>query len=169
MNGMRSVHWLRVQRVYLNERWIFVRDFCGFLRFRGVRIGCKLSSCGGNQKMAPSYANLFAGYIENEFFSTFNGPKPDLYKCFIDDCVCATSSSREELNQFITSVNYFHSALKYTWEISENSRAFLDIKLSVNGNSLSISVPYKVTDSHTNYSLHSSSHPQNVKNAIPFS
>ena len=38
------------------------------------------------------------------------------------------SSSREELNRFITSVNSFHPALKYTWEISETSLALLDSK-----------------------------------------
>ena len=112
--------------------------------------------------------NLFVGFIENKFFSNYHGPKPDLYKRYIDDCVGATSSSREELNQFINSVNSFHPALKYTWKISENSLAFLDIKLSINDNALSTSVHYKPTDSH-NYLLHSSSHPQHVKNAIPFS
>ena len=119
-------------------------------------------------KMGPSYANLFVGFIENKFFSNYHGPKPDLYKRYIDDCVGATSSSKEELNLFINSVNSFHPALKYTWEISENSLAFLDIKLSINDNGLSTSVHYKPTDSH-NYLLHSSSHPQHVKNAIPFS
>ena len=119
-------------------------------------------------KMGPSYANLFVGFIENKFFSNYDGPKPDLYKRYIDDCVGTTSCSREELNQFINSVNSFHPALKYTWEISENSLAFLDIKLSINDNGLSTSVHYKPTDSH-NYLLHSSSHPQHVKNAIPFS
>ena len=118
--------------------------------------------------MGPSYANLFVGFIENKFFSNYHGPKPDLYKRYIDDCVGATSSSKEELNLFINSVNSFHPALKYTWEISENSLAFLDIKLSINDNGLSTSVYYKPTDSH-NYLLHSSSHPQHVKNAIPFS
>ena len=49
----------------------------------------------------------------------------------------------------------------------ENSLAFIDIKLSINHNSLSSSVQYKQTDSH-NYLLQSSSHPQPVKNAIPF-
>ena len=75
-------------------------------------------------KMGPSYANLFVGFIENKFFSNYHGPKPDLYKRYIDDSVGATSSSREELNQFINSVNSFHPALKYTWEIPENSLAF---------------------------------------------
>ena len=118
--------------------------------------------------MGPSYASLFVGFIENKFVSNYHGPKPDRYKRFIDDCVGATSSSKEELEQFITAVNSFHPALKYTWEIFENSLAFLDIKLSINGNSLSTSVHYKPTDSH-NYLLHSSSHPQHVKNAIPLS
>ena len=27
-------------------------------------------------KMGPSYANLFVGYIEHEFFNQYNGPKP---------------------------------------------------------------------------------------------
>ena len=99
-------------------------------------------------KMGPSYANLFVGFIENIFFSNYHGPKPDLYKRYIDDCVGATSSSREELNQFINSVNTFHPALKYTWEISEKSLAFLDTKLSINDNGLSTSVHHKPTDSH---------------------
>ena len=109
-------------------------------------------------KLSPSY----------ESQTNYHGPKPNLYKRFIDDCVDATSSSKEELDQFITAVNSFHPALKYTWEISEHSLAFLDIKISINGNSLSTSVHYKPTNSH-NYLLHSSSHPQHVKNAIPFS
>ena len=58
--------------------------------------------------------------------------------------------------------------LKYTWEISENSVAFLDVKLSINDNGLSTSVHYKPTDSH-NYWLHSFPHPQHIKDATPFS
>jgi len=45
-------------------------------------------------KMGPSYANLFVGFIENTFFSNYHGPKPDLYKRYIDDCVGATLSTR---------------------------------------------------------------------------
>ena len=95
-------------------------------------------------------------------------PKPDFYGRYIDDCIGAISSSREELNRFITSVNSFHQALKYTWEISETSLAFLDIKVPINGNGLRTSVHYKPTDSHS-YLLHSSSHPSHVKNSIPYS
>ena len=91
-------------------------------------------------------ANLFVGYIEHQYFNQY---KPELYRRYIDYCVGATSSSREELNQFITAVNSFHSALKYTWGISDTPLAFLDIKVSIEGNGLCTSVPDKPTDSHS--------------------
>ena len=91
------------------------------------------------------YTNLFVGFIENKFFSNYHRPKPNLYKRYIDDCVGTTSSSREELNLFINSVNSFHQVLKYTWEISANSLAFVNIKLSINDNGSSTSVHYKPT------------------------
>ena len=97
-------------------------------------------------KMEPSYANLFVGFIAHQY----HGPKPELYDRYIDDCIGATSSTREEeLTQFITAVNSFYPALKYTWEISDTSLAFLDIKISIEGNGLCTSVYYKRTDSHS--------------------
>ena len=80
---------------------------------------------------------FFEAYEEVGVARSHSGPKPDLYKRYIDDCVGATSSSREEVNLFINSDNSFHPALKYSWEISENSLDFLDIKLSINDNGLS--------------------------------
>ena len=62
----------------------------------------------------------------------------------------------------------FCFALKCTREVSEHSLAFLDIKLSINDNSLSTGVHYQPTDYHI-YLLHSPSRPQHVKNTIPFS
>ena len=49
-----------------------------------------------------------------------------------------------------TAVNSFQPGLKYTWEIPDNSLAFLDIKVPVEG----ISVHYKPTYSHS-YLLYS--------------
>ena len=80
--------------------------------------------------MGASYANLFLGFIEHQFFSQYIGPKPELYSCYIDNCISATSSTRKELTQFLTGSNSFDSALKYNQEISDSSLAFLDIKIS---------------------------------------
>ena len=46
-------------------------------------------------KMGPSYANLFVGFSEHKFFSQHHGPKPELYGRYIDDCIGATSSTKE--------------------------------------------------------------------------
>ena len=73
---------------------------------------------------------------------------------------------RTQPNYYLS--QFFLLALKYTWEISKNLFAFLDIKLSINNRSLSNNLHYKPTDPY-NYLPHSSSHPQHIKNAIPFS
>ena len=119
-------------------------------------------------KMGPNYANLFVGYVEEQIFNQFDGPKPELFGRYIDDCLGATSCTKEELERFIGFVNSFHPALKFTWEISETSVTFLDINISVQDNKLATSVHYKPTDSHS-YLLYSSSHPSHVKDSIPYS
>ena len=62
-------------------------------------------------RMGPSYANLFVGNVEHQFFNPHNGPKPELYGRYIYDYIGAISSGREKIDQFITSVNSFHPAL----------------------------------------------------------
>ena len=62
----------------------------------------KTNGVARGTKMGPSYANLFVGFIKHQFFSQYHGPKPELYDRYIDDCIGATSSTREELTQFIT-------------------------------------------------------------------
>ena len=85
----------------------------------------------------------------------------------MDHCINVTYSTREKLIQFITAVNSFHSALKYTWEISDTPLAFLDIKVFIEGNVLCTSVHYKPTNSH-NYLLYPFSQLLRVKNSIPY-
>jgi len=53
-------------------------------------------------KMGPSYANLFVGYIKNQFFNQFNATKPELYVRYIENCIGATSSRKEELAQLLS-------------------------------------------------------------------
>ena len=106
--------------------------------------------------------------MEEQIFNQFDGPKQELFGRYIDDCLGATSYTKEELEQFIGFVNSFHPALKFTWEISETSVTFLDINISVQDNNLATIVHYKPTDSHS-YLLYSSSHPSHVKDSIPYS
>ena len=149
---------LRLAELVLTLNWFsFARSY--YKQISGVAMGIK---------MGPTYASLFVGYIKHQFYNQYNDPKPDLYRRYIDNCVGATSSTREEPNQFITAVSSFHLVLKYTWEISDTFLAFLNIKVSVEGNGLCTSVHYKPTDSDS-YLLYSSSHSSDVKNSIPYS
>ena len=82
-------------------------------------------------KMGPNYANLFVGYVEERIFDQFDGPVPELFGRYIDDCFGATSSGRPELDRFIQFVNTFHPALEFIWEISTSSVTFLHINFSI--------------------------------------
>ena len=119
-------------------------------------------------KNGTQLRNLFVGFIEYQFFSQYYGPKPELYGRFIEDCIGATSSTREKLIPFITAIISFTRLANIPGKMFDTSLAFLDIKFSIEGNGLCSSVYYKLTDSHS-YLLYSSSHPSHVKNAIPFS
>ena len=115
-------------------------------------------------KIGPSYANLSYVSLNTSFLDNTWAPNLNsVYGRYIDKCIGATSSTREELTQFITAINSFHPARK----IFDTSLAFLDIKISIEGNDLCTSVYSKPTDSHS-YLLHSSSHPSHDKNSIPF-
>ena len=72
-------------------------------------------------------------------FNQYKGPKPDLYDRYIDDFIGVTSCTRDELIQ-LNRCQFLSLGFKYTWEISHTSLAFLDIKISVEGNGLWTSV-----------------------------
>ena len=84
-------------------------------------------------KMGPGYANLFVGFIEHQFISV-DTTAPNL------NFTAVTLTNTSALPQFITDANSFDPALKYTWAISDTSLAFLDIKISIEGNGLCTSV-----------------------------
>ena len=120
--------------------------------------------------MGPSYACLFVGYVESQISLQYSGPEPALFRRYIDDCVGIWTGNESDLLSFISYVNDFHPSLKFTYEISDSTLPFLDIKLMIQPGSQTIatSVHYKNTDSHS-YLLYSSSHPNATKRAIPFS
>ena len=61
----------------------------------------------------------------------------------------------------------YHPSLKYTFEISESSLSFLDLCLSISDATITMTIHYKPTDTHS-YLDYSSSHPPHCKKAIPY-
>ena len=89
-----------------------------------------------------------------------------MYKRYIDDGIGATSMSHSQLLDFIQFVQNFHHAVKFMYEISEQSAAFLDMDISLKLGKLTTSVHYKGTDSHS-YLDYRSLHNPSTKNRIP--
>ena len=90
-----------------------------FKQINGVAMGTK---------MGPNYANLFVGYVEEQIFNQFDGPKPDL-------------------ERFIGFVNSFQPS-------NSHGKSLQSLNISVQDNKLATSVHYKPTDSHS-YLLYS--------------
>ena len=127
-----------------------------------------MSGVAMGTKMGPSYACLFMGHLEEEALRSYNKPTPELFKRYIDDGLGATSLTHSELTDFISYIDNFHPAIKFTYDISDTSITFLDLQIELHQGQLSTTIHYKPTDSHS-YLDYNSSHNPSTKNSIPFS
>ena len=131
-----------------------------YTQIRGVSMGTR---------MGPSYACLFMGWVEHNFFASYTGPVPEVYKRFIDDTCGTTIIERHHLDNFLDAFGSFHPAVKLVSDVSEESLDTLDTVLSVNANgTVSSSVYYKPTDAH-GYVDYKSNHPKSCLDSIPYS
>ena len=132
----------------------FVLNGEHYLQVKGVAMGSKIG---------PGYACIRVGHFEEQLFASYSGPKPVLYKRYIDDIVGL--GTHADLDHFVNYVANFDPTLKFTWNISDTSIDFLDVTISINDHGLSTTIFYKPTDSH-NY-LRSSSHLQALNSLCP--
>ena len=120
-------------------------------------------------KVAPSYANLFMGKLEDKLLSEAKkmGLKPALYLRFIDDIFVIWDQGEENLKRFINFLNESHDSIKFTAEYSKNSVTFLDTKIHVENNDIYTELYTKETDTH-NYLHYTSAHPKHCKKGGPY-
>ena len=78
--------------------------------------------------MAPSYASLFMGKFEADFLKSA-ALQPLIWYRFLDDIFLIWEHSKEELEKFIENLNKFHPTIKFTYDISETTVSFLDVKV----------------------------------------
>ena len=90
-----------------------------YVQLQGTAMGTKL---------APAYANIFMGKLEQSVLSA--APlKPSYYRRYIDDILILWPHSENDLNTFILSLNNFHPSIKFTSEISNDKITFLDVDI----------------------------------------
>ena len=87
---------------------------------------------------------------------------------YIDDYFGISTSTKNELEDFMQYVNDFHPSLSYTYDISDTSVNFLDISISMTQHGLTTDIFYKDTDTHS-YLRYESAHPPSCKKGIPYS
>ena len=141
------------------EKNTFCFNGKNYLQIGGTAMGTKL---------APSYANIFMGDLEEKLLDSYN-LKPTIWYRFIDDIFCIWSHGRDELESFHKHLNSFHQTIKFTMECSQKEIIFLDtlVKNSEIDSKLSVELYRKPTDTH-NYLHFSSYHPGHTKRGGPF-
>ena len=76
-------------------------------------------------KMAPAYAKLFMGRLENQLLMSVT-LKPFSRLRFIDDIDMKWTHGRDSLEDFLQRANSFHPTIKFTAEVSNEEHIFLD-------------------------------------------
>ena len=119
-------------------------------------------------KLAPSYANIFMGYLEEQMLEGYH-LEPYFWKRFIDDIISLWTHGLKELLEFHDYLNSLHESIKFTMEYSDTQIIFLDtiVKKHPTENRLIVELYTKPTDTH-NYLHFSSSHPSHTKRGGPY-
>ena len=121
-------------------------------------------------KMAPAYANLFMGKLEEEKLTKLGKPHILIWKRFIDDIFLIWTGSKTDFETYMNELNKLHHSIKFTYEISQNKLTFLDVTLYKgsrfeNNHILDICTHIKPTNKQL-YVHASSYHPQSTIAAI---
>ncbi|KAK3091940.1 hypothetical protein FSP39_023867 [Pinctada imbricata] len=147
-----------------NNHFFFDNKY--FLQIKGTAMGTKV---------APTYATLFMGYLEEKLFSrtedvfdaNFGNCIRKNWKRYLDDCFIFWNRSLDDLNKFHDLLNGLHTSIQFTMEQSEKELPFLDTLIIKEDNKITTDLFYKSTDTHQ-YLIFSSCHPSHTKRNIPF-
>ena len=119
-------------------------------------------------RVAPSYANTFMGWFEDQFVYTHD-PEPLVWKRFIDDIFIIWIHGIETLNVFFDHLNNCLPSIKFEMDQSTSHIHFLDVTVSLDEqHNIQTDLYTKPTDSH-NYLNYNSAHPRHCRDGIPYS
>ena len=127
----------------------------------------QISGTAIGTKFAPPYACLFLDKVETDFLDK-EVVKPWSWFRYIDDIFFVWTEGLEKLESFLQRLNCFHPNLKFTYEFSAKSINFLDVNVSIDGNTFVTDLYSKSTDCHQ-FLHYESAHPTHVKNSIVYS
>ena len=130
-----------------------------FLQVGGTAMGTKV---------APTFANLFMGYLEKKILNEVDHT-PQMFLRYIDDIFMIWTAGEHALREFIEFCNNFHETIKFTAEYNSDKIVFLDtyVHLDPITKKVYTSLYTKPTDTHS-YLRYDSAHTRHSKNAGPY-
>ena len=138
-----------------------------YFEFNG-RVYHQVSGTAMGTKMAPNYANLFMGDLEEKLIARYP-VKPLLWLRYIDDIFCIFPGSLEDGQAFLHYLNSQHRSIKFTADVSTTNVHFLDVDVHLQPDGhFTTSLYRKPTDTYR-YLHYKSFHPKHQKRSIPYS
>ena len=143
----------------------FVFNDTTFLQKKGTEMGIK---------MAPSYATLVLGYLEENIIKqkkyseiwTGSYIKDNWFR-YLNDCFINWIFVEDKLRQFHILLNSLDPNIQFTIEQSTKQLVFLDRLMKKDNDRLSTDIYYKATDTRQ-YLDYTSNHPRHIKRNIPY-
>lgn len=147
------------------ERNTFYFNKIFYNQIRGTAMGTKV---------APTYATLVLGYLEETLYSkmkdkygsSFSEFIKENFKRFLDDCFIIWNKNTS-LAEFHDELNSLHSSITFTFESSDEELPFLDVLVKLDNGRISTDIYSKPTDTKS-YLEFNSCHPRHTKLNIPY-
>ena len=117
---------------------IFEHNLSFYKQLRGTAIGTK---------MAPPYAIIFLGDLEERFFSDCDISSLVWWQ-YIDNIFMLWQHGEKALKKFLEILNSYHPTIKFTANYSREKICFLDVEVIKKGNQLVTDLYIKPTDTH---------------------
>ena len=89
----------------------------------------QIMGCAMGTKMAPNYASLFMGKLEDDKLNQYHR-HPLIWLRFFDDIFLISEYSEDELLDFIKFLNSAYPSIKVTYQYSTKKTTFLDVDIS---------------------------------------
>ena len=137
---------------------IFEHNLSFYKQLRGTAIGTKI---------APPYAVIFLGDLEERFFSDCDTLSLVWWR-YIDNIFMLWQHAEKQLKKFLAILNFCHSTIKFTANYSRAKISFLQVAAIKKGNQLVTDFYIKLIDTHQ-YLHASSCHVFHSKKSIPYS
>ena len=167
-------HYLHSNGKSINVIEIIMKFICLILNCNNFTFGnasfLQRSGTAMGTRMAPSYANLFMGYLESELLSS-SPEKPLVWYRYIDDVFFIWTHGREKYNEFLNFCNNNRFGMVFETNedsVSSTSVPFLDVRVILENGKLKTDLYSKPTDKFQ-YLNFASCHPYHQKANLPYS